>query len=58
MGNISLYKLLRERGLLFSIIRNHLVLFYRLFAILIFSHLLILVKLAGKMMEESATTVN
>ena len=58
MGSISLYKLLRERGLLFSVIRNDLILFYSLFAILIVLHLLILVKLDGKMMEGSATIVN
>ena len=58
MGNILLYKLLREVVLLFSIRRNHLVLFYSLLAILITnSHLLILVKLAGKVMEVSTTTV-
>ena len=42
--------------LLFSIIRNHLVLFYSPFSILITSsYLLILVKLADKVMERSTT---
>ena len=47
-----------RKGSTFFNYKNHLVLFYSLFAILIVLHLLILVKLAGKMMEESATTVS
>ena len=59
MGKTLLCKLVGEVVIFFSITRNHLVLFYSLFAIVITSSpLLILVKLDGKVMKVSTTTIN